>query len=330
MIGKLAIAAAILLSGCMSASAPKTAGSANQPLAVIDAHVRTNFTDSTFDQGKVMGSKAELAAEMQRYRVVGAVSVNGPGDRYADLSDLNIVQCVGLPEKVDAAKLDADLASGRYRCVRIDLGYQKPYASDLNYEPAYRLAEKYQVAVVLQIGELEFRAASLFGAHEVAPRHPRVTFVLAHKGNPHTAEQRERTDYLRRYARPAVTIGLGDDPWIRPAAALAYKNANVVLDGSALLVGDMLAASSGQITEYLLGRVHWIFDYVANPKKLMFGSAWPRTEIGPYLEVFKRAIPRRYWQAVFHDNAARVYGLSTRPLAKSQRNLDIQALARTP
>jgi hypothetical protein len=40
----------------------------------------------------------------------------------------------------------------------------------------------------------------------------------------------------------------------------------------------------------------------------MFGTDWPLTDIGPYLEAFKRAIPREHWKAVFHDNAARVYG----------------------
>ena len=327
MVRTLAVAAAILLSGCASAPTGKRAGSAEQPLAVIDAHVHTNFADGPFEPGKVMDSKAELWTEMMGYHVVGAVSMDHPGDPYADLSDLNIVQCVGLPAKVDADKLETDLLSGKYGCIIIYLGYQKQYASDPNYEPAYRLAEKYDVPVVLQTGELPSRAASMFGADEVAPSHPKVTFVLAHEGNPHTAVQRERDDYLRKYARPAVVIGLGDDPWIRPAAAVAYKNPNVVLDGSALLIGDLLAASPAQVTEYLLGRVHWIFNYVANPAKLMFGTAWPRTEIGPYLEVFKLAIPREYWQAVFHDNAERVYGFDRRPLRKSQKSIGISALA---
>ncbi len=324
---KLAVAAMILLSGCASAPPGRPAGSTDHPLAVIDAHVSTDFTGRRFEPGVVINSKAQLAAEMRRFNVVGAVSMNDPGDQYADLSGWNIVQCAGLGTTRDVDKLDADLTSGRYRCIRIDLGYQRPEAFDPSYEPAYRLAEKYRVSVVLQTGDIEFRVASAFGADKVAASHPKVTFVLAHEGNRHTAQERDQDDYLRKNAQRAVTIGLGDDPWIRPAAAVAYRYRNVVLDGSAFLIGDLLADSSEQVTHYLLGRVNWTFNFIADPTKLMFGSGWPRTEIGPYLEVFKRAIPRKYWQAVFYDNAARVYGFDRAPVPKSKRSIDVQALA---
>jgi len=62
--------------------------------------------------------------------------------------------------------------------------------------------------------------------------------------------------------------------------------------------------------------LRWIFGYVNDPTKLMFGTDWPLTEIGPYLEVFKRAIPKEHWKAVFHDNAARVYGFDRQTAAK--------------
>ncbi len=326
MVPKLAVAAAILLAGCASAPTGSTARSADWPPAVIDAHVQTNFTGKALAEAGVPDSRVELAAEMKRYRVVGAVSMDDPGDPYVDLSDLNVVRCVGLPEKVDAGPLETDLASRRYRCIRIDLGYQRRAASDPDYEPVYRLAEKYGVPVVLQTGTLEYPYTGTFGADEVARRHPKVTFVLAHEGNPRTADERDREDYLRRKERPAVVIGLGDDPWIRPAAVVVYENPNVVLDASAFLVGDLMEASPDQLWNYLQGRVRWTFDYVANPGKIMFGTGWPRTEIGPYLELFKRAIPRKYWQAVFHDNAARVYNFAKRPLPESQGIINVQAV----
>jgi predicted TIM-barrel fold metal-dependent hydrolase len=328
MVRRLVIAAAIVLSGCAAALVAQPGGSAEQPLAVIDAHVQTNFSGRLFEQAQIMDSKSELAAEMKRYHVVGAVSMNHPEGAYADLSDLNIVQCVGLPEKVNAEKLEADLASREYGCLTIYLGYQRQDASDPNYAPAYRIAEKYHVPVVFQYqtGDLEDRYASPFGADKVAPSHPKVTFVLAHDGNPRTADQRDRDAYLRRKAHPAVVSGLGDDPWIGPASSVASKNPNVVLDGSGFLTGDLLADSPEQITSYLLGRVRWVFDRVADRRKLMFGTGWPRTAIGPYLELFKRAIPKRYWHAVFHDNAARVYGFSRRPFARPHRSPNIPAV----
>lgn len=273
--------AATALWGCASARIP-----AQEPLEVIDAHVHTNFGDKFYDVGKVMDSKDELAAEMKRNHVVGAVSMNHAADAYADLSDLHVINCAGLAATVDSASLEADLVAGKYRCIKIYLGYVHQYATDPAYQPAYRLAEKYGVPVVFHTGDTDSRRAKLKFADpltidEVAVDHPNVTFVLAHAGN----------------------------PWIESAAEVAYKNPNVVLDGSAFLIGDLKTVAPEQIETYLVAPVRWIFNYIGDPTKLMFGTDWPLTDIGPYLEAFKRAIPRQHWKAVFHDNAARVYGL---------------------
>jgi len=244
-----------------------------------------NFGNKFFDEGKLMDSKEELAAEMKRNHVVGAVSLNHAGDPWVDLSDLNIINCAGLPATVDVARLEDGLASRRYRCIKIYLGYVHQYAFDRNYEPAYELAEKYHVPVVFHTGDTDSQWAKLKYADpltvdEVAVDHPKVTFVLAHAGN----------------------------PWIESAAEVAYKNPNVYLDGSAFLIGDLKQTAPEQIETYLVKPVRWIFNYIGDPTKLMFGTDWPLTDIGPYLEAFKRAIPREHWKAVFHDNAARVYG----------------------
>jgi predicted TIM-barrel fold metal-dependent hydrolase len=316
-----ATALALLLTACASAQTPKATGAGDHPLAVIDAHIHTNFTDTVQEPGKAINSKRELTAEMKGYNVVGAVSMNHPGDPYADLSGLDIFQCVGIATNVDIGQLEADLASGRFRCITIYLGRENPYAYDPNYEPAYRLAEKYHVPVVFDTVDRDSRITLLKSADphtidEVVAGHPSVTFVLAHEGNPGTADERDRDAHLRKTSLPVVVNGLDDDPWIKPAAEVASKNPNVVIDGSAFLVGDLLAATPEQIRTYLGDRVNGVFKYVGEPTKLMFGTAWPETEIGPYLEVFKRAIPKQHWQAVFHDNAARVYGFPAQPAAK--------------
>jgi predicted TIM-barrel fold metal-dependent hydrolase len=318
----LLTALAIGLAGC--ASAPPggtTQAPAEQPLAVIDAHIHTSFTDAVPEPGNVLNSKRELAAEMKGYNVVGAVSMNHPGDPYSDLPGLNVIQCVGLPEKVDADKLEADLASRKYRCITIYLAYEREYASDPNYEPAYRLAAKYKVPIVFDTVDRDsrdtlFKSADPLTTAEVAADHRSVTFVLAHEGNSHTVDQRDRDKWLEKNTSPVVVWEFGDDPWIGPAAAVTRENPNVVLDGSAFLIGDLLAAGPEQIKTYLGDRVNWVFKHIGDPSKLMFGTAWPETEIGPYLEVFKRAIPKENRQAVFHDNAARVYGFDKPTAAK--------------
>ena len=150
------VLAAAILQGCAS-SLPR----AEQPLEVIDAHVHTNFDDKFYDIGKVMHSKEELAAEMKRSHVVGAVSMNHAGDDYVDLSDLNVINCAGLGTTVDAVALEAGLASKKYRCIKIYLGYKHQYAYDPAYEPAYRLAEIYHVPVVFHTGDTDSQRAKL-------------------------------------------------------------------------------------------------------------------------------------------------------------------------
>ncbi len=272
-------------------AAGKSAATAvNQPFAVIDAHLHTNFSGKPEPTSRIADTQDDLAAEMKKNHVVGAVSMGHDGDVYKDLSALHIVQCVGVGDVVDAPRLDADLSSGRYRCVKIYLGYIHKYAYDPSYEAVYRLAEKHKVPVVFHTGDTystkaKVKFADPLTIDEVAVDHPTVTFVLAHAGN----------------------------PWIESAAEVAYKNPNVVLDGSAFMIGDLARYPSETVERHLVAPVRWIFSYIDDPKKLMFGTDWPLTAIGPYIDAFKRAIPKEHWQAVFHDNAARVYGFDRDP-----------------
>ncbi|HOC41891.1 MAG TPA: amidohydrolase family protein [Thermoanaerobaculales bacterium] len=285
-ITRAAVAAlAFTAAGCASSAALQPEAAPDVPLAVIDAHLHTNFDDRFDPDSKVMDSRDGLAEEMRQNHVVGAVSMDHQDDAWADLGDLHIVHCVGLEAVVDESKLEADLASGRYRCIKIYLGYVHQYAYDPAYEAAYRLAEKFGVPVVFHTGDTDSAKAKLKYADpltidEVAVDHPSVTFVLAHAGN----------------------------PWIQSAAEVAYKNPNVVIDGSAFLIGDLASVPTAIVDTQLVAPVRWIFDYVADPAKLMFGTDWPLVRIEPYLRAFAEAIPREHWQAVFHDNAARVYG----------------------
>lgn len=285
LVALAALALAAAASGCASSGGAPPADSLELPLAIIDAHLHTNFYDRLDPDSKAMDSREGLAAEMRSNHVVGAVSMDHPDDAWADLGDLNVVHCAGLDAVVDEGKLEGDLASGRYRCIKIFLGYVHQYAYDPAYEPAYRLAERFHVPVVFHTGDTDSRTAKLKYADpltidEVAVDHPNVTFVLAHAGN----------------------------PWIQSAAEVAYKNPNVVIDGSAFLIGDLAAVPPEIVETQLVAPVRWIFEYVADPTKLMFGTDWPLVRMEPYLRAFAKAIPREHWQAVFHDNAARVYG----------------------
>jgi uncharacterized protein len=63
------------------------------------------------------------------------------------------------------------------------------------------------------------------------------------------------------------------------------------------------------IDEVATKPIAWVFGYLEDPRKLMFGTDWPLTSMKPYLDAYKKAIPQEHWKAVFHDNAVRVFKL---------------------
>jgi len=208
----------------------------------------------------------------------------------------------------DAGALEHGLAAKEYRCITVFLGFVNRYASDPAYEPAYQLAEKYHVPVVFCFGGSAAKYTEPRTVDPVARSHPRVTFVLAHAADPRTIAQRARDEFLTK-SDPYHFFSFANETVL--AAEVAHDNPNVVLDGSGLLIGDLTSEGSDQLENYLVKPVRAAFVKLGDPSKLMFATGWPVTAIGPYLEAFKRAIPPESWQAVFHDNAVRVYGFGS-------------------
>lgn len=266
---------------------PKTRSSR---LLIIDAHTHTEFSGKLDKNRGVTITRTQYFEEWRRAGVVGAIAhTHSEGPPSPDLRDHNVMNCVGIDARPNVSLMEDGLRSGRFGCIKIYLGYVHQYAYDKNYEPAYELAEKYDVAVVFHTGDTDSRRAKLKFADpltidEVAVDHPKVRFVIAHCGN----------------------------PWIDSAAEVAYKNPNVYLDGSALLIGNLDRMPRAKVDAYVVRPLAWVFGYLEDPTKLMFGSDWPLTDIPSYVRAFKRAIPREHWQAVFHDNAVRVFKLTIR------------------
>jgi hypothetical protein len=261
---------------------------ADVPLKVIDAHTHADFDGKPEETSHIPVTKAEYLREMREAGVVAAVS-HSPQDKWdgEDLSSEGVIRCAGLSAHVNEAALEKALQSKRVSCIKIYLGYVHQFAYDKNYEPAYRLAEKYGVPVVFHTGDTystkgKLKYSDPLTVDEVAVDHPKVTFVIAHCGN----------------------------PWIESAAEVAYKNPNVYLDGSAFLIGDLAKINPEVVNRFMVQPLSYVFGYVDDPKKLMFGTDWPLVNMKVYLEYFKKAIPKEHWQAVFHDNAARVFKIN--------------------
>jgi hypothetical protein len=285
----------IFAQGCARAAGVKQpdsstdqAGSGDEPLQIIDAHTHTHFTGELERTSKIPVTQEQYLKEWKAAGVVGAIShTSESGEGYVDgLRAHNVIFCAGIGPKIDVKRIEDGLMSGKFRCIKIYLGYVHQWAYDEAYEPAYKLAEKYDVPVVFHTGdtystEAKLKYADPLTIDEVAVDHPKVNFVIAHCGN----------------------------PWIESAAEVAYKNPNVYLEGSALMIGDLKKRPEETIDRYVVKPISWIFGYVEDPSKLMFGTDWPLTDIASYVDTWKRAIPKEHWKAVFHDNAARVFKL---------------------
>lgn len=265
------------------------------PVDVIDVHTHPRFTGKPERTSGIPVTREQYIKEMKEAGVIAAVALEGSdGVGYdSDLESLNVIRCAGVGEKVDVPRIEKGLKSGFYKCLKIYLGYIPQYAYSASYEPAYRLAEKYKVPVVFHTGDTYdsdglLKYSDPLTIDEVAVKHRKITFVIAHCGN----------------------------PWIQSAAEVAYKNSNVYLDGSAFMIDDINNKPKESVEKLVVEPLSWIFMYVEDPTKLMYGTDWPLVHMKDYLNAFKRAIPKQYWKDVFHDNAIRVFKLKV-PLSKA-------------
>lgn len=252
-------------------------------LPVIDVHTHTDF-DGEDSDSKIKYTLEGYKSSMTRAGVVAAVSHSSRKTSAGAAPIENVIQCYGVGEKVNLDQLHRDLKSKKYRCIKIYLGYVFRYASDPLYKKLYKLAEKHDVPVVFHTGDTLDRFGKLkytdpLTIDEVAVEFPKVTFVIAHLGN----------------------------PWIESASEVAYKNQNVYIEGSALLIGDFESMSEDKIEEYVIKPLRWSFGYIEDPSKMMFGTDWPLSDMKPYIEAYKKAIPREYWCDVFYNNAKKVF-----------------------
>jgi len=253
-------------------------------LPVIDAHTHADFSGKPEITSGIPETLEQYLGELKEIGGVGAVGHGGNGARKLEpeLAKLPLYQCYGVRQKVEVAKVDAALKEKRARCVKIYLGYVHRFAYDKAYRPLYTLAAKYDVPVVFHTGDTYSKKGKLKYADpltidEVAVDFPKTTFVIAHLGN----------------------------PWIESAAEVVYKNSNVFVEASALLIGDL--KDKEQVDTYLVKPLKWAYGYVADSSKFMYGTDWPLVGMKDYFEAYKRAIPEKDWCKVFSENAVRVF-----------------------
>lgn len=258
---------------------------AQAEMPVIDVHTHADFSNEPEAFSKIMDSKEQYLKELKEIGAIAAISHmhNGVGKMDKDLAAYPILRCSGVGKVVDIKSLERDLKSKTARCIKIYLGYIHRYAYDKAYRPVYTLAAKYDVPVVFHTGDTYSTKAKLkysdpLTIDEVAVDFPKTTFVIAHLGN----------------------------PWVDSAMEVTYKNPNVYVEASAMLIGNILK-NEETLDSLLVKPLRKAFNYMEDPDKIMFGTDWPLVGMKDYLTAYKKAIPEKYWCKVFYENAVKVF-----------------------
>src|SRR5688572_6975854 len=205
---------------------------------------------------------------------------------------------IGLadPERSDEEHMtlvEETLKQGDVVAFKAYLGYLHFPVDHAGYLPYYRLAAKYKVPVIFHTGDIWSHYGRLKYAHplpidDVAVDFPETNFVLAHAGN----------------------------PWLMDTAELIYKNnkpglkENVWADISALVVGtaaDFERYRREGALKTVIQDVRRMLEFTERPDRILFGSDWPLAPIDVYRDFIRELVPQQHHQAVFRDNAMKLF-----------------------
>ncbi len=271
-------------------------------MKIIDAHLHLfSEKDSAEEMARQVGHHNSTEHLRQVYGELGIVHGVVMGNHSLELgrhdypADL-FHYCVGLDSSLleGGSRVIADLPDRveehlrRESCCGVKLypGYNRISLSDPMYQPLYRLAARYGKPVAVHMGLTAFPRAHLKYCHplaldEVAADHPDTRFVMCHFGN----------------------------PFLEAAAAVVEKNPNVAADLSGLLEGRVdLDGYFREQAGYVSLLRTWL-TAIQCWDKILFGTDWPIVNLGEYIGFIARLVPERYHEAVFFDNADRIYGL---------------------
>ena len=101
-------------------------------------------------------------------------------------------------------------------------------------------------------------------------------------------------------------------PWLFDAGEVAYKNENVWVDLSALVIGDAADFARKQkdgLLDREVQRIQEAIAYAEAPEKFLFGSDWPLSPIAVYRDFVRRLFPAKHHATVFGGTAKASFNL---------------------
>ncbi len=186
-------------------------------------------------------------------------------------------------ETGDFSGLRRDLATGKIKALKLYPGYVPIALNDRRTWPVYELAAEFGLPVMIHTGDTYERRSKVRFAHplevdDVAVDHREVTFLMAHVGN----------------------------PWFMDAAEVIYKNENVVGDVSGLTLGEF----QPRYAAFARTKLNEAVAFINDPTKLLFGTDWPISDVGSYLEFVRTLdMTEEELDGLLWRNADRVYAL---------------------
>lgn len=179
--------------------------------------------------------------------------------------------------------MESALKKGLVKGFKVLPGYTHFYPQDKVYHKFYNLAVKYDVPVMFHTGDLYDTEGLALAKYchpihldEVAVSFRKLKIVMAHLGN----------------------------PWIRDAAMVLNKNANVYADLSGFFVEDV--PKRCKFTE---SDIQFALEYVDDAEKFLYGTDWPLVNMRDYADFMKRVIPSGMQKKIFYDNAKKLFRL---------------------
>lgn len=263
---------------------------------IIDCHTHLNYYDDEMVDG-LAGCLTRLQTAMRRNRVdvsmvltsykvlPGRPSTRAVVEATRHLSNIHVVAGVSWKtlNEDHIAEWRALLEAGELKGLKLYPGYEPFYPADQKLEPVYRLAEEFDVPVMIHCGDTYAPTGKVKFAHplnvdEVAVDFPKVKFLICHLGN----------------------------PWFRDCMEVVYKNENVYTDFSGLTLGDF----SDRFEAYMRAQLKEMLLWGMNPRKVLYGTDWPLATMESYLQfVEELKLPPKDRALMLYENAARLFKL---------------------
>lgn len=244
----------------------------DESLAKLKRSMRRNRIDIAL----VLTSYKDVPGRPSTRRVIEAIK-NEPG--------LHVVAGISYNTFTEATveELRGYLTRGEIYGLKLYPGYEPFYPADPKLDPAYRLAEEFDVPVMIHTGDTYAPTGKVKFAHplnvdEVAVDYPKVRFVICHLGN----------------------------PWLRDCMEVIYKNANVWADISGLVLGNF----SDRFERYMRRQLQEMMVWGVNPRKVLFGTDWPISTMESYVAFMQELkLSAKDRSRIMYANAAEVFKL---------------------